>query len=285
MEYGNPILTGFKLFPDEHGRYKSLSETTRSPQNVNFQYCIQPDLHPFGEWDHSLVRRFSASNSLIDMYFAYIKDQMQQGIVCLSTHRFTVTFNVDNCLDINYLLRGQKFDRIFTSNIADIVGTQILLENLKPHLNERNKYSTIVNQYWRWYTFLPNSVINYPKQVSERKNDGSYDKAVRRSILDTGTLKDFPGNYQEYFNSTDYFVAYLRAELTASTNMRELMLSETILPFRNVQEASGLRMRDFRRGLNKVVPFQYRHNVRHVSMLRGHVSYGGMVLTTFGCIR
>ena len=276
LEYGNPTLTGFKHFRNELGFY-TTRDPNAPPSHIKFQYCIQPDLHPFGEWDYSLVRRFSASNSLIDMYFAYIKDQIQQGIVCLSTQQFTVTFSVGNCLEIRDVLEGHKFDRIFTSNIADTTGTQTLLENFKPFLNQSNKFATIVNQYWKWYLMFPQAVIDNPDSFEERMLDGSYNKARERSMLDTGKLKDFPANFQEYFNSTDYFVAYLRVDTTLS-NMKKYVecmsfaTSEAFLPFRNVQEASGLRMRDFRRGLNKVVPFQYRRNVRHVSMLRGHMS-------------
>ena len=47
-----------------------------------------------------------------------------------------------------------------------------------------------------------------------------------------------------------------------------------MVTFQDVKRSSGLglRMRDFRQELNRVVPFQYRRNVRQVNMLRGQMS-------------
>ena len=40
-------------------------------------------------------------------------------------------------------------------------------------------------------------------------------------------------------------------------------------PFVNVKMYNGMRMRDFRYGLNKLVPFQYRVNARDLTMMNG----------------
>ena len=241
-----------------------------SPQMIDFIYCVTPDLQPFGAWDHLLVKKNFPKLSLIDSYHGYISDQVQQAIGQLNTlQRHSIAVIVCDCSNIEWMRGGPKYDRIFTSNVADYIGLKILLSSVRDSLNQENKFATIITQHWNWYLGLPQALINHdgvPEQTRQ--------KAKERAAKDTGISSRHrfipAAQLQEYYNNTTQFKSYLRAEYTA----RNLPRGSPVVKWQDVREMAGLRLRDFssRREINKVVPFQYRRNVRQVSMLRQHIS-------------
>ncbi|XP_072025642.1 LOW QUALITY PROTEIN: uncharacterized protein [Amphiura filiformis] len=267
LEYGNPTLTGFvdrKIHVDVNTIFKY-------PEHLEFVYCVPPDLHPFGTWDHLLVQKFAKRASLIDMYHCYISDQIQQAVLRLTNTNQSVLFVVTECRDLDKSVPQPKYDRIFTSNVADYVGTHKLLVAFKHFLNTENRFATLVTQHWNWY--LVTGTANFdnplkPMDISLPSLDASANNVMRRSALDTGKVIIVPSRYQEYMNNIGNFVTFLKADFLACNPHNR------IPTFQDIKNSSGagLRMRDFRRGLNQVVPFQYRRNVRQVNMLRGQMA-------------
>ena len=273
----NPTLSGRTSREAAHGVHMhkttkaSIAEFKKQPKDVEFIYCIQSDLMPFGEWDYLQASSFSNEDSLIVMYHAFITNQTQQFIDFIKAGRLHVSFLLGTCLELTEAeVHGEKFDRIFTSNISDYVGTKVLLKAMKPLLNTENKNAVIVTQHWNWFCFVEESKADYPLYML----DGSWQKWIAAAQRDTGKdHKIRPRHwYQEYFNNTSYFVDYLRADLMASNCILKEVADTKgkIETFQQVkQQCSGLRMRDFRKGLNKVVPWRYRCNARPVNMLPG----------------
>ncbi|XP_072038667.1 uncharacterized protein [Amphiura filiformis] len=286
LGYGNPTLTGFVFFQYSNVSFAGAMDIDRNirvdvgsifkhPEELDFVYCVPPDLHPFGTWDHLLVQKFAKRTSLIDMYHMYISDQIQQAVLCLTNIKQSVLFVVTECRNLDKSVPQPKYDRIFTSNIADYVGTQNLLVTFKRFLNTENRFATLVTQHWNWYLIIGRANFDNPLNPMElllRSLDGSASDVMRRAALDTGKLligtSIVPGHYQEYMNTIGDFVTFLKADFMACNP------HNPVPTFQDVTKSSGagLRMRDFRRGLNQVVPFQYRRNVRQVNMLRGQMA-------------
>ena len=200
------------------------------------------------------------------MYHSYIPDQVQQAIVHLSTLRCSIGFIVCECSNQELTSQAPKYDRIFTSNVADFIGLKTLLLAVRNFLNEDNKFATIITQHWNWYMCFPQSLID-----RDSVPEDDLQTAKRRAAKDTGirSRTPFPAQLQEYYNNTVHFKNYLRAEHTA----QNLPQGYPIARWHDVRKVAGLRIRDFSKGeLNKVAPFQYRRNIRQVSMLRRHMS-------------
>lgn len=205
-------------------------------------------------------------------------------------------------MDIPSLIpSGAQFDRIFTSNIADYHGTKTVLKIFKPLLKTSNKKAVLVTQYQTWHAALNEAVVERNLKLPV---DGTYNQLLLAARNDTGRkdidemLKSYSmvrGNSmfcmmdkasavdpqsivnamskigiddyltQEYFNNMVYFVSYLQADLMACDPS---LHGEKAVSFQNVTSMEGLRMRDFRRELNRVVPFAYRRNARPVNLLK-----------------
>ena len=297
LQYDNPTLTGF-IFAEYASRGLDTAATFRryymfgiidhlylNLEEYHFVYCVPPDLHPFGSWDHLLVQKFSstANSSLIDMYYSYITDQIQICIDGLMTSKLTISVIVMECTDLDgrsrHLQTSSQFDRIFTSNVADYVGTYKLLATFKQFLNTNNKCATIITQYWNWYLHPSGRNFDNPYQpldfLLQWTDSGVL--PMQRALIDTGKVVMSEGHYQEYFNSTNHFIRFLRADFTASLRQRSGTTGSesSLVTFKEVKQSLGLglRMRDFRKELNTVVPFQYRRNVRQVNMLRGQTAH------------
>ena len=329
LQYDNPTLTGyrFSLGPNDLG---AIMKILTSPKKQEFVYCIGDDLSPFGAWDYLKVKKQHYHKSMTVMFHGYISDQIQKAITCLQTGLFAVSFIVWNCLELSVRLNADlcKFDRIFTSNIADYSGTLPLLDVMKPFLNRENKCSVIVTQYWNWYGLFPHARVDGPesagqaregippggvlaacaiaavKDMHSDKGEANLDNPMFMSLECRKIMTKGPFYLQEYFNYMIWFVSYLRAEYLAFTEsldesgvLRNLvhyqrakehlgLRGEEILAaassvntgsesvkvptFQTVRQRNGLLLRDFRRGeLNKVVPFQYRRNIRQVNLSRG----------------
>ena len=64
-----------------------------------------------------------------------------------------------------------------------------------------------------------------------------------------------------------YFISLLRADLMACD---QSLSAEKAVPFQKVTSMEGFRMRDFRRELNRVLPFAYRRNARPINLLKNN---------------
>ena len=230
--YNNPTLTGY-MFPKAKPTVQKVMERMSAlayPNQIRFVYCIQSDLTVFGEWDFMEVKKRPYNKSLVVMFHAYISEQIKQVISNLKAGLLSVSIVIWNCLELSNRLDGDlcKFDRIFTSNIADYSGTQPLLKALKPFLNNDNKCSAILTQYWNWYANFTWAMIGGPSGVPPHVRAGTImscgGEAARDLYSDNermiSKLKNplflleesrkavQRGHYfcQEYFNSMIWFV-------------------------------------------------------------------------------
>ncbi|XP_072038668.1 uncharacterized protein [Amphiura filiformis] len=293
LQYDNPTLTGY-MFAHSQSQATDL-EFLLILMSGRFVYCIEYQLMPFSEWDYLKVKKHHYNKSMVTMFHSFISDQIKQTIASIKAGAQRVSIIVCNCLDLSARLdvESYRFDRIFTSNIADFSGTQALLKAMKPLLNRANKSSTIITQYYGWYLSVPDSMVygeitaaqttlQAPQRVCEISscailaaydiNSDYYEDMLSRhpstmteecdKVIDTGMFF-----CQEYFNNMNWFVSYLRAECMAVNKGSQLTKPPS---FQKVKQSEGLQLRDFRRGnSNKVVPFRYRRNARPVNMTRG----------------
>ena len=74
-------------------------------------------------------------------------------------------------------------------------------------------------------------------------------------------------NVIEYYNTTTHFLHYLRADIMAGgIGISPL---KSLPEFSYVKKYHGMQMRDFRKELNRLVPFKYRVNARDITMVNG----------------
>ncbi len=276
--HDNPTLTGRKIGKSPWHIGESLRGEYKTPKDFAFVYCIPTDLWPFGAWDFLEIQDFktSTSKSLIDIYFQYIAGCINETILLLSSSRVNICVINCDCVNLKDKLKTDEgkmvlsFDRIFTSNVADYIGTRTLLKAMEPLLNPANKHSVIVTQYWNWYGLFPESLVDHDTHVTDGTNAKcleSAQKDTKQAFSATNASRFW---VQEYFNSNKWFLMYLRADLLAcTTDDRSNSKARKTPSFQEVKNVGNLRMRDFRHGLNKVVPFRYRRNIRPVNMLRG----------------
>ncbi|XP_019614683.1 PREDICTED: uncharacterized protein LOC109462571 [Branchiostoma belcheri] len=77
----------------------------------------------------------------------------------------------------------------------------------------------------------------------------------------------------EYFDNWDAFTQYLRAALLAHRcpeSSHPVLTRKDVPKMSEVSNNSGMKMRNFLRELNTVLPFRYRINVRRVNLRSGH---------------
>ena len=278
LTHDNPTLTGRKMGRSPWHIGEAMSGTCKSPSEYEFVYCVPTDLWPFGAWDFLEVNQTTSSQmSLIDMFHCYIANQVHTTIAHLPTQRLEIDVVSCDCLKLENWLKSTRvssskvFDRIFTSNVADYVGTATLLRAMKPLLDTSNKHSVIVTQYWNWYALFPESLVDHVTCIHDGTNAMCYESArkdTRQKFLPTNAPRFW---VQEYYNNMKWFLLYLRSDLLAceassATNGKRRNQAPSLQEVKNVH---GLAMRDFRRELNSVAPFRYRRNIRPVNMLRG----------------
>ena len=162
---------------------------------------------------------------------------------------------------------------------------------MTPFLNRDNRCAVIVTQYWNWRVYFPQAKVEGPSLDGSKRHwkvIGKCNSAAIRDAHSEAYLKN-PRNVfaivksleksghncaQEYFNYMMWFVSYLRAEALAFA-IKQPVAAESNQPLPTFQKVKhsdegGLRLRYFRRGeLNRVVPFQYRRNVRCVNLSSG----------------
>ncbi|XP_038048054.1 uncharacterized protein LOC119722101 [Patiria miniata] len=262
VPFDNPTLTG----RDSDCWYDDFTPIV--PKDHQFVYCINTDAFPFREWDCLRVRECSSGSftSPMEMYHSYVTNLLKKVRRLIVQERLFVHVFLDNCLvfpERHQSLQMTNYDRIITSNLADIVGFARLLQTFKPLLNASNRFSVITTETMNWFKFIPgadtNSVV-CPRQRIQECND-AYSRDCNRLM--------FPGNNnrRDYFNNTPQFLQYLRADIMAG--------GLGILPLKDVPSLAtvmtyhGMQMRDFRKELNKFVPFKDRVNARDLSMMNG----------------
>ena len=258
LRYDNPTLTGFHL--------SHVDQYRKSPKEYEpFVYCVPADMYPFGTWDYLKAKAHCDSSSLIDTYYAFISNRYKQMISALISKRISIQVHIGNCLKLKDTFPSDaKFDRIFTSNLADDIGTLTITKAMKPLLNRDNKYAVLITQYWNWYNWFPNAVVDNIPHVM----DGTYERCLKAASKDTEQHVPISRFWiQEYYNNTVHFVHYLRSDYMCC--IKDDPVDLPIVKFQDVRHQEGLRMRDFRRELNKVVPFRFRRNIRPVTLLRG----------------
>ncbi|XP_033646970.1 uncharacterized protein LOC117306596 isoform X1 [Asterias rubens] len=269
MSFDNPTLTGreadipFGCITE----IKFSINQNISPKDYTFVYCIKQDSHPFKVWDCLRVRESETRpcSSPMVIYHNYITNLLQKFKHLIQQQRLSFQISLANCMDfpsIHKSLKMSNYDRIFTSNLSDYIGFAKLLQNFKPLLNQSNRSSVIVTETINWIEFLPSDTSDNFKLSAE-----SYLKDTDRNPATLlANLTDVaPTTWLEYFDNAPYFIAYLRAQIMAGgLGIPPL----TYLPsFGEVMKYNGLEMRDFRKKLNRLVPFQYRVNARDLTRI------------------
>ena len=255
------------------------------PNDVEFKFGVPLNCLPFSEWDYLQASKFSSDESLLVMYHAYVTNQIQESIAFIKEGRLSLRVNVGHCLELtDDDVDGDKFDRIFTINLADYLGTKTLLDWAKPLLNN-NKHAVITTMYFNWHQYFPLTQTDHEMYVKY----GTADICLDMARLDTNKLqgqKLCMDECQEYFDDSAHFINYLRADLLGCQYMSDygatdemmgmiayvqMKLPTKKLPsYKQVQQCSdGLIMRDFLRELNRVAPWKYRVNARKPSFLGG----------------
>ncbi|XP_038048053.1 uncharacterized protein LOC119722100 [Patiria miniata] len=263
VPFDNPTLTG----RDSDCWYDDFTPIV--PKDHQFVYCINTDAFPFREWDCLRVRECSSGSftSPMEMYHSYVTNLLKKVRRLIVQERLFVHVFLDNCLvfpERHQSLQMTNYDRIITSNLADIVGFARLLQTFKPLLNASNRFSVIITETMNWFKFIPEADTDSmlcPRQRIQGCNDAY--------SIDCNRLR-FPGhnNTRDYFNNTPQFLQYLRADIMAG-GLGIPSLKE-VPSFESVKKYHGLQMRDFRKGQNKLVPFQYRLNARILNMMNGY---------------
>ncbi|XP_038047658.1 uncharacterized protein LOC119721771 [Patiria miniata] len=260
MSFDNPTLTAPKAseaHAGEDARLFSLQNNAQaeSQEDATFVYCISPASTPFEEWDCLKVRENTpgSHSSPMVMYHKYVTNLLQKVKSLILHGRLLIYVSLANSLDFpnhHQTLSMPNYDRIFTSNLADYVGFAKLLHTFKPLLNASNSYSAIVTETLSWYEKVPGA-----KPDIDDLSDIQLEKIRHCFASTTGIPEIQPTCFSDYFNNTSHFLQYLRADIMAG-GLGIPSLKE-VPSFKSVKNYHGMEMRDFRKGLNKLVPFQY----------------------------
>ncbi|XP_038047659.1 uncharacterized protein LOC119721772 [Patiria miniata] len=270
MPFGNPTLTApkaSKTIAGEDARLFLLLNNTQavSQEDATFEYCIRPAIIPFEEWDCLRVREHTpgSHSSPMVMYHKYVTNLLQKVKSLILQGRLLIHVSLADSLDFpnhHQTLNMPNYDRIFTSNLADYVGFAKLLQTFKPLLNSSNSYSAIVTETMNWFEAVPGS--------KPAPYDLSDIQLAKINYYCSNSMTGIPQIQHtwmyDYFNNTSHFLQYLRADIMAGG--RGIPALKKIPSFQNVKKYHGMEMRDFRKGLNKLVPFQYLVNKRDLNV-------------------
>ncbi|XP_033630000.1 uncharacterized protein LOC117292171 [Asterias rubens] len=263
LPYDNPTLTGPVL---EESTVRDEFLSTITERKVMFKYCIGPSFTPFSAWDCNQVKQHAhtPSSSVIGMYHAYVVDLLQKAKALFTQGRLQIHLLVSSCLEVpdaHKTLGMVDYDRIFTSTLADRVGICKLLQIFRPLLNACNRNAVIVTETQDWLSLIPDALF---------KMD-SNDKTMQLYRRDTGRQLSSPlaiRNQMEYRDNSEWFMVYLRAVMMAGG--LDIPPIDDFLSFKQaMQHVEGLHMRDFRKELNKLVPFLSRINAKWLSLPLG----------------
>ncbi|XP_033635467.1 uncharacterized protein LOC117296567 isoform X5 [Asterias rubens] len=272
MSFDNPTLTGrgASAAPGYETLVRDWNAPKASPKDFAFVYCIRPDSQPFKVWDCLRVRESETRPypTPMVMYHNYITNLIQKVKHLVQQRRLYIQVSLANSMDfpsIHKSLKMSNYDRIFTSNIADYIGFGKILQIFKPLLNQSNCSSVIVTETINWTQFRPQAVC--------KPGTEEYNRCIVAYCLDTGRdLKNLLckfdigiDTWMDYYDSSPHFVAYLRAQIMGG-GFGVPPLTK-VPSFGEVMKYNGLEMRDFRKKLNRLVPFQYRVNARDLNVI------------------
>ncbi|KAJ8032931.1 hypothetical protein HOLleu_23023 [Holothuria leucospilota] len=269
--YFNPTLTGrpYTVVPNVE---------VRSPKDWEFQYCVKTDCLPFSSWDFLDLVKDEQSSSVTTLLHLFVSKCVQKTIAFLRSERVTSEISIDNFvrLPLKVPKRKWNFDRIFTSNLADYYGMDFLLKTLGPLLNPSNHHATLFVGYMNWAPHVPGAMgceRDHSDQLTE-------DSRILSAMKDLGvpsieSIQNRGDCYsQEYNYNVPHFISYLRGEQLAVSDSFQSWKGGSGKPpavpsWPKVTSNHGLRMRDFRKQPNKIVPFFTRINARVVTLQRG----------------
>eukprot|EP00058_Branchiostoma_floridae_P009848 XP_002595336.1 hypothetical protein BRAFLDRAFT_87573 [Branchiostoma floridae] len=241
---------------------------------------INDDGMPFAEWDYLQVKAKSESDNLLTMYSHYIEDVVKKFADILNRGRLSFHVILSDCLSLNaHLPVDVKFDRIFTSNLADYVSFPVLLDTYRPLLRTSNNRSVIITEFLNFPLYFPEATAAdadpflviplFKKAADDLRHEPDWTKRdLTDMVSNTGATSII-----EYFNNWDAFTQYLRAALLTHKcpESSHPDLSRKDVPkMSEVTSSCGMKMRNFLRELNTVWPFRHRINVRRVNPLNGH---------------
>ncbi|XP_022092711.1 uncharacterized protein LOC110980388 [Acanthaster planci] len=264
LPFNNPTLTGRKQ--------QIIGAGTMVTED--FVYCIHRNLTPFTAWDCLQVRQSTEGTtfSTTAMYHNYVVQQLQKTIILFAQGRLHIHILVSSFLDVPHhhqALQMAKFDRIFTSNLADYVGFRKLLKVLGSLVNPNNKNARLVTETMNWIS------LHVPEpNIWGSFSDIDIHELTKETMQlckdDTGKELSSPlaiSHQLEYFNNTHWFLAYLRANMMAgSLHIPELDHTPSL---KEAMKCEGLQMHDFREEINRLVPFQFRVNARSLTSPTG----------------
>ncbi|XP_038066350.1 uncharacterized protein LOC119736402 [Patiria miniata] len=251
IPFDNPTLTApeaSKLIAP-NGCVQLLERSPEMPKEVDklqFKYLISPKRMPFAVWDCLRVREHitpGSDSSPMVTYHKYVTNLLQKGRSLIRQKRLLIHVSLANYLAFpkhHQTLKMPSYDRIFTSNLADYDGFAKLLQIFKPLLNASNSYSVIVTEVMG---FRENAAPN-PWELQKTKGE-------QHETLD--------------YSALHCFLQYLRADIMAGGF--HIPALKDVPSFDSVKKCQGMRMRDFRKELNKLVPFQYRVNERDLTLV------------------
>ncbi|XP_071960727.1 uncharacterized protein [Antedon mediterranea] len=263
LQFDNPTLTGPPL-PENRGANVNQQFT---PETCNFEYCIPPNNFPFRGWDYIRASKmFKNEDSIVDLFHSYITSVVRNAISFIQKHQISCNCFVKECTTLCKDV-AIKHDRIMASNVADFIGDKQLLSSMRPLISETNKHAVLIMQTVHWVELIPQANI-HSKLTRERE-----DQLVEVARADTGRQDLKQLQPFEYFDNTLLFIRYLRALFTAVTEESDLLSKKV-----NIQNfpssgsrVEGFKLRDFTKGLNKVIPFRYRVNARMCNIQSDHL--------------
>ncbi|XP_071800600.1 uncharacterized protein [Asterias amurensis] len=265
LPFDNPTMTGRGGL----GSIPSFSQANyaSSPKVYKFVYCIKACTFPFVAWDCLRVREYThrPCTSPMVMYHNYVTNLLQRVKRLTLQGRFFIHTFLTNCLkfpNCHRSLQMAHYDRIFTSNLSDYVGTAKLLQIFKPLLNRTNSKSALVTETINWVDLVPGA--------DHSMVPGAVTQCMLANFADTQKFKrDFGYNdSREYFNNIPHFLVYLRAEIMGGG--LGIPSLKNVPSLSAVMNYNGMQMRDFRKEVNRLVPFQYRVTARDLSMMNGY---------------
>ncbi|XP_033635916.1 uncharacterized protein LOC117296920 [Asterias rubens] len=272
IPFDNPTLTGRTSLATFYAcdsanvrKAKQKAHGLKAPEEYTFQYCIRADSFPFMVWDCLRVKESvpRPGSSPMVMYHTYVTSLLLKMKSLITQERLCLHVSLANCLDFpnhHKNLRLPNYDRIFTSNLVDYVGFAKILRTFKPLLNRQNTFSAIVTETTNWFLCTPGA------DVMSCQDSKDYVNCVSKDYSDTRKANPFC-NPREYFNSTPHFLAFLRADIMGGG--LSIDASENIPSLNAAMTYNGMQMNDFRKTLNRLVPFQYRVNARDLTMMNG----------------
>ncbi|XP_038066904.1 uncharacterized protein LOC119736939 [Patiria miniata] len=260
IPFDNPTLTAQEASKRiaAYGCVQLLQISSEMPK-----YLISSKRMPFSVWDCLRVREHTPGShtSPMVMYHKYVTNLLQKVKSLILQGRLLSYVSLANCLDFpnhHQALNMPSYDRIFTSNLADFHGFAKLLQIFKPLLNTNNSFSVIVTEIVGLY-------INVPTADPWKLPEPQFQKVISNYSRDWPTTKAEYHYIFEYYNSTPPFLQFLRADIMAGECGTPPL--QDAPSFESVKKCQGMRMRDFRKELNKLVPLRCRLDVRNLSLV------------------